>query len=242
MKAGFLAGLAAALIAASLPVAARAQTAPDQVVVRAIHNEAELSYAGFLRSYAQLYQLLPPEPRHIDLFDRILFTRLSPAEQEAFTSPTWAIAVVSHSRDIEIPIVRGGYFLLPYDRVAMEEDAKIMFNAHTQDGVLGLAVGLRTQPGAVIHAADLATALKEANSFHDKAIKTPLYKGTVHFNAIKACFGTTGGDMVIARGAGSKSTLGICTLYVPAAGDVATDAEISFSAEPEIVLLLPVQQ
>lgn len=242
MKAALFAGLVATLAAAALPVAACAQTTPDRVVVRAIHNEAELSYAGFLRSYAQLYQLLPPEPRHIDLFDRILFTRLTPAEQEEFVSPTWAIAVVSHSRDIEIPIVRGGYFLLPYDHVAMEEDAKIMFNAHTQDGVLGLAVGLRTEPGAVIHAADLVTALKEANSFHDKAIKTPLYKGTVHFNAIKACFGTTHGNMLIARGAGSTSTLGICTLYVPADTDVATNADISFTAEPDIVLLLPVQK
>lgn len=242
MKTVLFGTLVCGLIAATLPSAALAQDAANQVVVRAVHNDAELSYLGFLRSYAQLSTLLPPEPRQIDLFDRIVFTTLDPAEQDKFSSATWAISIMSRSRDIEIPIVRGGYFLLPVDRVAIEEDAKIIFNTHTKDGVLGLAVALRTEPGAVIHAADLAAALKEANGFHDKAIKTPLYRGTMHFNAIKACFGMTPGEMTVTRGAGSKTVLGICTLYVPADTDVAANAEISFSAEPDIVVLLPVQR
>jgi hypothetical protein len=63
-----------------------------------------------------LNALLPPEPRHIDLLHRILFTRLNPVEQDQFASPAWAISIVSPARDIEIPIVRGGYFILPIDR------------------------------------------------------------------------------------------------------------------------------
>src|SRR5206468_2373590 len=118
---------------------------------------------GFLRSFAKLNALLPPEPRHIDLLHRILFSRLNPIEQDQFLSATWAISIESPSREIEVPIVRGGYFILPIDRVALKENARIIFNTHTRDGVLGLAIEMRARPGDVIHAADLADALNEAN-------------------------------------------------------------------------------
>jgi hypothetical protein len=230
--------LFAALVGASLlPAAAPADDAPPRINVTAVHNEAELTYPGFLRSFAKLNALLPPEPRHVDLLHRIRFTRLNPVEQDGFTSPTWAISIVSRTRDIEVPIVRGGYFLLPIDRVAMQENARIIFNTHTSDGVLGLALEMRRHAGDVIHAADLAAAFAEANQFHTEASKTPIYHGPGNFNAIKACFKTQSGDMIVIHGGGVKSSLGMCQLYVPADGDVEANTDIAFSVEPDIVVL-----
>jgi hypothetical protein len=234
MKTALLAALVGALACSA---AALAEDAAPRVNVTAVHNEAELSYPGFLRNFGRLNALLPPEPRHIDLLNRILFTKLSPAEQDQFTSPTWAISILSPSRDIEVPIVRGGYFILPIDRVAMQEKAKIIFNTHTRDGALGLALEVRIHPGEAIHAADLVAAFAEANQFHTEASKTPIYHGPGDFNAIKACFKTQSGDMIVTHGSGVKSSLGTCQLYVPADSDVKANAAIAFSTEPDIVVL-----
>lgn len=241
MKSILFAALVSALGASTCPAGARAQDAPSQVTVSGVHNDADLSYAVFLRSFGQLSALLPPEPRHIDLVDRILFSRLDPTDQDQFTSATWAISIMSASRDIEVPIQRGGYFVLPVDRVAMRENAKIIFNTHTRDGVLGLAIRMRTQPGAVIHAAALAAALREANRFLHNAKGTPMYRGPAHVDAVKACFGSPSDDMIVTGGAGTKRSAGMCKLYVPAASDVDTNADISFSTAPDIVVLLPDQ-
>lgn len=239
MKIALLAALAGASL---LSAAALAEDAAPRVNVTAVHNEAELTYPGFLLSFAKLNALLPAEPRHFDLLHRIQFTRLNPIEQDQFTSPTWAISIVSRTRDIEVPIVRGGYFLLPIDQVAMQEHARIIFNTHTRDGVLGLAFQMRRHAGDVIHAADLAAAFAEANQFHVEASKTPLYHGPGNFNAIKACFATQSGDMIVTHGTGVKSSLGTCQLYVPADGDVNARTDIAFSAEPDIVVLESVRR
>jgi hypothetical protein len=215
---------------------------PKQVLVSGVHNKADLPYAAFLSSYARLMALLPPEPRHIDLLNRIYFTRLNPVEQDQFTSPTWAISIVSPSRDLEIPIVRGGYFVLPVDQAAMRDNAQLMFNAHVQDGKLGLAIRMRARYGDVIHAADLAAALNEANRFHARAKKTPLYHGKGDFNAIKACFATPEGDMIVSGGTGYKTSYGTCKLYVPAGTDVSAKADIAFNTQPDIVVLQSVSR
>lgn len=237
MKAVLITALASLACASMPPAGAAADDTVSQVTITAAHNKADLPYVGFLRSFAKLSALLPPEPRHIDLMDRIYFTRLSPVEQDQFTSVTWAISIVSPSRDLEIPIVRGGYFLLPYDRVAMQENAQLMFNTHVRDGKLGLVVKMRTRRGDVIHAADLAAALDEANRFRREARKTPLFRSNGEFNAIKACFATPSGDMIVTGGAGSRTSQGGCKYYVPAETDVSTGAAIAFNTEPEIVVL-----
>jgi hypothetical protein len=235
----FLASLACA---AMQPAGAAAEDTPKQVTVTAVLNKADYSYPGYVRAFSRLSAMLPPEPRHIDLVHRILFTKLGPVEQDQFTSATWAISIVSRSLDLEVPIVRGGYFLLPADRTAMQDNARIMFNAHTRDGMMGLAVKMRARYGDVIHAADLAAALDEANQFHGKAIKTDYYHGQGNFNAIKACFPTPAGDMIVTGGAGYKTSLGLCKFYVPAAADVSAGADIAFNTEPDIVVLQSVSR
>lgn len=225
-----------------LPAGASAEDTANRVTVTAIHNKAELSYPGFVRSFSRLNAMLPPEPRHIDLLNRILFTKLGPVEQDQFTSPSWAISIVTRSRDLEIPIVRGGYFLLPADSLAMRDSASIIFNTHTSDAMLGVAVKMRARYGEVIHAADLAAALNEANEFHGKAIKTDYYHGRGEFNAIKACFPTPAGDMIVTGGAGYKTSLGLCKFYVPAETDLSARADIAFNTEPDIVVLQSVSR
>jgi hypothetical protein len=237
MKAVLSTALASLSCLLILPVGAAAEDTANRVTVTAVHNKAELSYPGFVRSLSRLIAMLPPEPRHIDLLDRIWFTKLSPVEQDQYTSATWAISIMSRSRDMEVPIVRGGYFLLPADRVAMQENASIIFNTHVQDGMLGLVIKMRARYGDVILAADLAAALDEANQFHGKAIKTDFYHGYGSFNAIKACFPTPSGDMIVTGGAGFKTSLGTCKLYIPAETDVSARADIAFNSEPDIVVL-----
>lgn len=242
MTAVLFTALASVFCTSMLPADAAAEDTANRVTVTAMHNKADYSYPGYVRAFSRLSAMLPPEPRHIDLVHRILFTKLGPVEQDQFTSPTWAISIVSRSLDREIPIVRGGYFLLPADPVAMRDNASLMFNAHTRDGMLGLAVKMRARYGDVIHAADLAAALDEANQFHAKASKTDYYHGQGHFNAIKACFATPEGDMIVTGGAGFKTSLGTCKLYVPAETDVGAKADIAFNAEPDIVVLQSLTQ
>jgi len=91
-------------------------------------------------------------------------------------------------------------------------------------------------------AADLAAALEEANAFHGKASKTDYYHGPGNFNAIKACFATPSGDMIVTGGAGYKTALGTCKYYVPAETDVSAKAAIAFNAEPDIVVLQSVSR
>jgi hypothetical protein len=97
---------------------------------------------------------------------------------------------------------------------------------------------MRTHPGDVIHASDLEAALNEATRFQDKALKTGFYQSPGHVNAIKACFGTPSGDMSITHGAGSKTSLGKCKLYIPAETDVSANADIAFNTTPDILVLV----
>jgi hypothetical protein len=117
-----------------------------------------------------------------------------------------------------------------------------MFNTHVPDGKLGLAIKMRAHYGDVIHAADLAAALDEANQFHGKAIKTDYYVGPGKSNAIKACFATPSGDMIVTGGAGFKTSLGTCKVYVPAETDVSARADIAFNTAPDIVVLQSASQ
>lgn len=244
-----LAALAALVALACLPAAGSSAQEPAAAAVKELApveirrktNAGDLPYRSFFRIYTYLQSLVPPEPRLIDLYQRVNFNGMSQAEQDAFMPESWAVAIVSATIDHTVPVSRGGYFLLPELKQAYEEGGTIMFNTQTAKGYMSMVWKLRIPETQTLSYADFAQALREAEIVQKQI---PWYRYGLRYvrrtghDGLRACFLQPDGHIEIDGKAAATVQHGACQIlkFDPA---IARDgkAGITFVGPVDIVTL-----
>lgn len=193
------------------PATAEAAT----IEIKSKKNPGDLPYKGFLSQQADLLSYMPPEPLAIDMRLRVSFTSMDDTERDIYLPHTWSVAIVGDTVDHQVPVSRGGYFLLPRLAQAVSERATIMFNTQTRKNWLDVAWMVRLKEDNTLPYADFAKALEQVRYTQDKM---PWYRASfryekkVRFDALKACFTSGGGDILVDGQPANTVSRGPCKL------------------------------
>jgi hypothetical protein len=212
--------LSAALLAVALalPVHAHAQEAP-KVQIRAFKikgrvNPGDLAYNWVFEDQQRLQNYLPARNRMVDFSWRVSFTELNLPEQDSFTPKGWAVALVANDFERDVPVARGGYFLLP----ALPQGRRgstIMFHEQSLPGHIGAAWRIRVGADQRLSYAGFKQAMDEVHRAQGMIL--PQYEGLrmvrdSRYDALKACFLERGGEVLVDGIAAADASVGNCTI------------------------------
>lgn len=204
-------------------------------------NPGDLPYRPIARVFGRLVTLLPAA-RGVDPVLQMSFKALTPPEQDAFLKPTWNVAIVSGHAELDLPVLRGGYFQLPADAAAgaIADDARLRFNSPTRKNIVHVVWKLRLRDPTRLAYADFARALQDVQAVQSAI---PWYSIELRaekrerFNALKACFSDADGAILVDGKAVAAIASANCRIYPFDAALAASGAQIEFAGAPQIVVL-----
>jgi len=209
------------------------------VRIKARTNPGDLPYGWVFEDQKLLQAALPAQARMVDFSWRITFTELSLPEQDAWTPQGWAVALVARDFEQDVPVARGGYFLLPALPIG-RQGSTIMFNEQSLQGHMGAAWHLRVGADQRLPYAGFRQAMDEIQGMQNAI---PVGHGglklvrTADYDALKACFLAPGGRVLIDATPVADASIGNCTIlkFDPAIGAGRT---IAFSGPLDIVTVV----
>jgi hypothetical protein len=213
-----------ALLAGALACAVRAQEAPPRTVtVKARTNPGDLPYEWVYNHQRLLQGAVPAEPRMVDFTWRITFVGMSEPEQDDYVPKGWAVALVGSGFERDVPVARGGYFLLP-ELPLGRQSSTIMFKEQSLQNYIGGAWRVRVGPDQRLSYAGVKQAIGEIQSVQNAI---PLrYAGldqlrTARYDGLKACFVGADGAILIDGKPAADASFGHCSLlkFDPAKAD-----------------------
>lgn len=235
-----IAGLA---LACAWPVHAQdAGTAPKEIKVQEKKNPGHLPYAAMYELHARLMSYLPPEPRLFDPVNRISFTQLPLAEQDAYEPKDWAVSIVGETVDQVVPVRRGGYFELPHLPAAFQEKATLMFREQSQRNYLEEAWVMRIGPERRLSYADFGKAMDQLRAVQKRIpiLRSLSYRVEKYgnFDGLKACFLAPGGTLRVDGAPAADRISGTCSVlkFDPARGG--SGQVIEFDGPLDVVTLI----
>jgi hypothetical protein len=219
---------------------AQEQPAPASVVIKTKTNAGNFAYKPFYRIYSRILGLLPPAPRMLDPVLQMSMPDLSLAEQDAYLKDGWNVAIVGDGLEIDLPTLRGGYYVFPTDEIVAAADATVMFNTRTEHNWVRLAWKVRLREAQTLGYQDFAKALAEVAAFQ---AKVPWYSITMReekrakFNGLKACFAAAGGAILVDGKTAPTVASANCLVYRFDPLLVASSPEIKVVGAVDIVVL-----
>jgi hypothetical protein len=194
--------------------AQQAEAPPREIKVAAKKNPGDVRYDQFYDLQQRLIGYLPPEPRLFDAVQRVSFTRVSLAEQDAYEPPGWAVSIVGDGVDETLPIRRGGYFVLPYLEDAYKGRATVMFKDQSKRNYTDTAWVMRVGESRQLRYADFGKALEQLREVQDtipliRAINYRVEKYS-NYDGLKACFLDNDGAMLIDGKPAAHAVVGNC--------------------------------
>lgn len=85
----------------------------QSVKIAKTKNPGDLPYDAFYKNQVRLIAYLPAEPRIIEFMSRASFNGIAREEKDDYSPHSWGVAIVGDSVDYVVPMIRGGYFVLP---------------------------------------------------------------------------------------------------------------------------------
>lgn len=213
--------------------------APQSVKVAKKKNPGDLPYDGFYKNQVRILAYMPNEPRTIDFASRASFNALGKQERDDYSPQNWGVAIVGDSVDHVVPMIRGGYFVLPDLPQARAEKAKLLFNTTTQKNFLKTAWILRHHDNALSYA-DFARSFEEVKQIQAKIkwyelnLRDEKYST---FDSLKACFITSGGNILLNDVPAKTVEQGRCILLKFDQEQTKSNPTIKFVGALEIVAL-----
>lgn len=217
---------------------------PQSVKVAKKKNPGDLPYDGFYKLQERLLAYMPSEPRTIDFSSRASFNTLEKQERDDYSPQNWGVAIVGDSVDYVVPMIRGGYFVLPDLPQARAEKAKLLFNTTTQKNFLKTAWILRHHDNTLSYA-DFARSFDEVKQIQEKikwyelSFRDEKYS---KFDALKACFLKTGGTILLGDAPAKTQGQGRCIVLKFDQEQTKSNPTIKFVGELEIVALDNVEE
>jgi len=210
--------------------------------VQAKRNPGDVRYDQFYDLQQRLIGYLPPEPRLFDAMQRVSFTRLSLAEQDAYDPPGWAVSIVGEGMDETVPVRRGGYFLLPYLAAAYTSKASLMFRDQSKRNYTDTAWIMRIGDGRRLAYADFGKALAQLRTVQDaipllQALSYRVEKYS-RYDGLKACFLDREGAMLIDGKPAAHAAVGNCSVLSYEPNKAGSGAIIEFRGALDIVTLI----
>lgn len=235
-----IAGLA---LACALPVHAQEGGAlPREIKVQAKKNPGHLPYAAMYESYERLLTYLPPEPRLFDPVNRISFTQLPLAEQDAYEPTDWAVSIVGETVDQVVPVRRGGYFEIPHLPAAFQDKATLMFREQSQRNYLEVAWVIRVGTERRLSYADFGKAMEQLRSMQKRipVLRSLSYRVEKYgnFDGLKACFLAPGGTLRIDGQPAADRISGACSVLKFDPARVGSGQVIEFDGPLDVVTLI----
>jgi hypothetical protein len=215
------------------------QSNPQSVEVAKKKNPGNLRYAVFYKNQERMIAYLPNEPRMIDFMHRPTFLDMTKQEKDDYSPQNWGVAIVGDSIDHIIPMIRGGYFVLPDLPQAKQEGAKLLFNTITQKNFLGVSWVLRHRDNAISYK-DFALSFDEVRQLQEKIRWYELnLKGEKNavYDSLKACFLEPGGNILLDDVPAKTSKLGRCVWLEFDPEQVRLNPTIRFVGALEVVTL-----
>lgn len=241
-----------ALLAATPAFAAQAQgrPLPDQdqdkgvppttIQVKARTNAGDLAYDWVFEYQKLLQGYLPTRAGMVDFSWRITFTELNLTEQDAWAPRGWAVALVGKGFEQDVPVARGGYFLLPALPLG-RRGSTIMFREQSMPGHIGAAWRLRIGADQRLSHAGFKQAMDEIRAVQDAI---PLrYAGleqvrTSRYDALKACFLDAGGTVLLGGRPVADARVGNCVLLKFDPAGAADGDAIEFKGALDVVTVV----
>nr|WP_315472653.1 hypothetical protein [uncultured Undibacterium sp.] len=207
-------------------------------------NPGDLPYDGFYKNQERLIAYLPNEPRTIDFSNRVSFNDMERQARDDYSPQTWGVAIVGDSVDYVVPMIRGGYFVLPNSPEARQEKAKILFNTTTQKNFLKTAWVLRLSENTLSYK-DFARSFDEVKQLQEKIRWYELNlkdEKNAKFDALKACFMESGGQILLDDTSAETLEQGRCISLKFDKEKLALNPKIKFVGTLEIVTLANTQE
>lgn len=203
-----------ALACGASPAAQDNETPPKEIRVQAKKNPGDVRYDLFYELQQRLIGYLPPEPRLFDAVQRVSFTRLSLAEQDAYDPPGWAVSIVGDGMEETVPVRRGGYFLLPYLAQAYTGKATLMFRDQSRRNYTETAWVMRIGDKRQLAYADFGKAMEQLRAVQDAIplVRVLNYRAEKYsrYDGLKACFLDHDGAMLVDGKPAAHAVVGNC--------------------------------
>jgi hypothetical protein len=226
----------------SSPAAQEPSAPPSEIRVSATRNPGNVRYDVFYDLQERLVGYLPPEPRLFDLMQRISFTRLSLAEQDAYDPGAWAVSIIGDGLDETLPMRRGGYFRLPYLAEAYKGRAMVMFKAQSKRNYTDTAWVMRIGENRRLSYADFGKAIGQLRDLQAAIPRVYAHNYRVEkfslYDGLKACFLAPGGGVLIDGRPTAHAIVGDCWVLRLDPNKVDSGQTIEFRGALDIVTLI----
>jgi|CXWL01.2.fsa_nt_gi hypothetical protein len=202
----------------------------------------DVTYRTMWRLQKRVAAMLPKEATLISPVLRLSASGMGQFERTEFKPETWAVAIVGKTVDALVPMRRGGYFELPALPQAQtrSEDAIVMFNSKSRSNWFDVGWQVNMPSSGTLRYTQFGQALAElklAQADMPWWDIMAIPEKTARFDAIRACFTTKQGKILVAGEPAGHKLTPHCTLLPFDPQQLGADPAIAFVGGLDFVTL-----
>lgn len=202
----------------------------------------DVSYRTMWRLQQRITAMLPKDATMIAPVLRLSLQGMGQHDRTEFQPESWAVAIVGKTVDTRVPMRRGGYFALPALPQAQwrSEDAIVMFNARERQHRFDVGWDVRVPADATLAYAQFGQALSELKRAQDEMPWWDIMaiaEKNAKFDAIRACFTSDQGSILVAGQPAGKKLSRHCLLLAFDPQRLSGDPAIDFVGGLDFVTL-----
>ncbi len=237
-----LAAAAASGPAHALPAASVAFAGPEQAAQLHKKQPGDLSYETLWRMQKRVASMLPKNGEMLTPVLQLAVGGSSKRERNEFLPSSWAIAIKGRTVDTVLPMRRGGFFEIPALPQAQvrSEAAFVRFNTRNRKKWFEVAWQLAVPSDGTLRYGQLARAFDELKVAQRDMPWWDIMlidEKNARFDAVRACFATVGGAILVSGTAAGSAVSPHCALLPFNAAQAAANAPVQFVGALESVTL-----
>lgn len=177
----------------------------------------DVTYRTMWRMQKRVEAMVPRNATLISPMLRLSADGMGYAERTEFKPDPWAVAIVGKTVDALVPMRRGGYFALPLlpRAQARNEDAIVMFNAQSRKHWFAVGWQVNVPESGILTYSQFGQALAELKRAQAEIPWWDIMaipEKNARFDAIRACFTSVQGTILVAGAPSGHKLTPHCTL------------------------------
>jgi hypothetical protein len=237
-----LAAAASAAVAAAPLETAESAAGGKGVTVQRKKKPGDVTYRTMWRMQKRVEAMLPKTATMISPVLRLSTAGMGEFERTEFKPESWAVAIVGKTVDELVPMRRGGYFALPSlpQAQARSEDAIVMFNLKARKNWFDVGWHVNVPTSGTFSYMQFGQALAELK-MAQSAIPwwdiMAIPEKNARFDAIRACFTSDQGKILVAGAQSGQKLTTHCTLLAFDSTMLRANPAIAFAGGLDFVTL-----
>lgn len=228
--------------AAAAPVESAAFSGADSAGHSYRKQPGDLSYGTMWRMQKRASAMQPRGGRLLTPVLRLAVDGVDERERNEFLPAPWAVAVMSKSAEVVVPMRRGGYFSVPAIANAQlrSEDAIVRFNTEQRKKRFDIGWQLAVPASGKLSYSELGKAFEELKAAQQDMAWWDIMaisEKNARFDAIRACFTDPAGHIEVGGAPAGTRLSAHCTLLGFDPAQAGTQAEIVFAGAIDSVTL-----